>query len=47
MEGGTSRIWAYERLIEVFETAKFGYLDINYVENKSSSKHFCKRLLMF
>ncbi len=32
--GRTSRIWAYERLIEAFETAQFGYLDINYIENK-------------
>ena len=32
--GRTSRIWAYERLIEAFETAQFGYFDINYIENK-------------
>ena len=32
--GRTSRMWAYERLIEAFETAQFGYFDINYIENK-------------
>ena len=28
------RIIVYERLIEAFETAQFGYFDINYIENK-------------
>ena len=34
MEGVLSRIWAYERLTEAFETAQFGYFDVNYIENK-------------
>ena len=32
--GRTSRIWAYERLIEAFETAQFGYFDVGYLNNK-------------
>ena len=32
--GRTSRIWAYERLIEAFENVEFNYFDIKSIDNR-------------